>query len=416
MVMELELTEIAVSLLLITLFLIAAKVPGFRIAVFLLLLTLFPLSCAAQDGLGEASGQRNRAIADVFKQFDHATSPGYAVGVIKNGQLVYARGFGSANLDYQVPITRQTVFNVASLSKQFTAACVAILIQRGKLSLEDELTKFFPEAAKYGTPIRIKHLVYMTSGLKEYYRLPRAGGRNWERDYFTVADAIAASLSQSELEFKPGSKWAYNNVNYMLLAEIVSRASGMSFAEFARRNIFEPLGMRSTHFNDDVTRIIPLRAVGYNHREGGGFQKHDRISPHYGGSGLHTTLADLFLWDQSFYSHKLGGAELTALLESRMSFDHPKNNDAFGLVWGEYRGLKNLWYEGGDLGFSSYMARFPTERFTVIVLSNLGSGNARDYAHKILELFIKPNSRLTQARTYDEKKYLFGRSIAGYGE
>ena len=167
----------------------------------------------------------------------------------------------------------------------------------------------------------------------------------------------------------------------------------MSFAEFARRNIFEPLGMRNTRFDGDVTRVVPLRAVGYNPREGGGFHKHDRVSPHYGGSGLHTTIEDLFLWDQSFYTHKLGGIELTTLLESTMRFEHPKANDAFGLVWGEYRGLKNLWYEGGDLGFSSYMARFPSERFTIIVLSNLGNGNAQEKARQILDLVIESDQQ-----------------------
>jgi CubicO group peptidase (beta-lactamase class C family) len=364
-----------------------------RAFIFYLLLLWFPLSSVAQNKLSEVNGQRTRSIGEIFKQFDRLDAPGYAVGIVKNGKLVYARGFGSANLDYNVPITRQTVFNVASLSKQFTAACIGILIQRGQLSLEDELGKFYPEAARYGASIRIKHLVYMTSGLKEYYRLARPGGRSWERDYFTVQDAIAASLGEAELDFQPGTKWAYSNTNYMLLAEIVARVSRMSFAEFARRNIFAPLGMRNTHFNDDVTRIVPFRAVGYNPRTDGGFHKHDRLSPHYGGSGLHTTLEDLALWDQSFYNHKLGGAELTKLLESTMKFEHPKENDAFGLVWGEYRGLKNLWYEGGDLGFSSYMARFPTERFTVIVLSNLGSGDARGYARKILDLFIEPKNR-----------------------
>ena len=363
---------------------------GFRFMSLLLSLSLQPVSGDARPGFGDASPPRAQKVARIFEAFAGVDSPGYAVGVIRNGKLVFARGFGAANLDYRTPITKRTVFNVASLSKQFTAACVAILIRRGQLSLEDELTRFFPETSKYGTPIRVKHLVYMTSGLKEYYRLPRPGGRTWDRDPFTVQEAIAASLAQPELDFLPGSRWAYSNVNYMLLAEIAGRVSGLSFAEFARRNIFAPLGMRNTHFNDDVTRVIPLRATGYNHREGGGFHKHDRLSPHYGGSGLHTTLEDLSIWDQSFYTHALGGDGLTALLESTMRFDHPKSNDAFGLVWGEYQGMRYLWYEGGDLGFSSYMARFPNERFTVIVLSNLGTGNARDYARKILDVFYQP--------------------------
>ncbi len=316
--------------------------------------------------------------------------PGYAVGVIQNGKLVHARGYGLANLEYAQPITPQSVFNVASLAKQFTAAAIALLVIDRRVTLEDEVGKFIANWPAAYRAVRIKHLIYMTSGVPEYYRQERPGGGSWERDYFTVDDALAASGARGKLDFEPGTAWAYSNVNYMLLARIVERVSGESFASFTDRRIFQPLGMTSTHFNDDVTRVVRNRVTGYNIREGGGFHRHERISPHYGGSGLFTTVEDLARWDENFYTHQLGGPRLSELMLSTMRFAHNKANDAFGLVWGAHRGLRSLWYEGGDVGFSSYMVRFPDARLSVIVLSNLGTGNAAQKAREVLNQLIEP--------------------------
>jgi CubicO group peptidase (beta-lactamase class C family) len=329
---------------------------------------------------------RSAAAIDAIFADVRPSGPGYAVGIVRNGKLQYARGFGSANLEAGTPITPKTVFNIASLSKQFTATAIALLIRDRKISLDDPLAKFLPDLPSRFAGVRIKHLVYMTSGIPEYYRQTRSGGRTWN-EHFTVDDAIAASLAQP-LEFEPGSRWAYSNVNYMLLARIVERAGGMSFASFLERRIFAPLKMTGTHVNDDVSRVVPNRAGGYNVREGGGFTHHPRVSPHYGGSGVFSTIEDLARWEESFRTHALGGPELTALQLSTMKFDHAKANDAFGLVWGEYKGHRTLWYEGGDLGFSSYLLRFPDLDFSIIVLSNLGTGRAADRARKIADVLL----------------------------
>jgi CubicO group peptidase (beta-lactamase class C family) len=300
-----------------------------------------------------------RAVDAVFADFRGVKTPGYAVGIIRNGRLVYAPGFGAANLDYAIPITPRSVFNVASLSKQFTAAAVALLVLDGKVSLADPLAKHIPETPARFRDVRLEHLVYMTSGLPEYYRQPRPGGRTWDRDVFTLDDAIAATFAAPQLEFAPGSRWAYSNVNYMLLARVVERVSGEPLAAFLQRRVFGPLTMKDTHVNDDVTRVVENRVVGYNHRQTGGFHRHDRISPHYGGSGVFTTIEDLARWDRSFETHALAGPKLTSLLLSTKKFAHEKANDAFGLVWGEHEGLRTLWYEGGDLGFSPTWSAFP---------------------------------------------------------
>jgi len=346
-----------------------------------------------------------RAQAQIDKAFSHVApgQPGYIVGVIKDGAFVYQKGYGLANLEYGIPNSAQTAFNIASLSKQFTAACVALLMQEGKVKMEDEIKQFVPEFPDYEHAVQIKHLIYMTSGLHEYYHQPRANGSDWSSmHYFDVDTAIAASLRQPKLKFEPGTKWEYSNVNYMLLTRVVESVSGMDFAEFARMRLFEPLGMANTRVNDDLFELIPNRAMGYNFRDEDnagwmveygylpkgreGFIQIHRNAAHYGGSGVYTTLEDFKKWLDNFETKAFGGQEFYDLMHKRMTFAHPKDNDALGLVWGDWNGHPILWYEGGDWGFSSYFMRFPEQNLSVVVFSNLGSGYAVRYANRVMDV------------------------------
>lgn len=373
--------------------------PNLRISCWQLTLATFLLASAPVTQVrsavappdlqaGAADSIRFARVDAQFAAYDSAARPGYVVGIIRRGELVYARGFGSANLDYAIPLTHASVFNVASLTKQFTAAAIGLLIVRGRVSLEDDVRRHIAEFPTYPEPVKVKHLVYMTSGLPEYYSLRRPGGRTWDLDHFTVVDAIAAVLNEPRLRFAPGTQWSYSNINYILLAEIVSRVSGMTFAEFLRREVFVPLGMTNSLINDDLGAVVLNRVTGYNARPSGGYQQELRRSPHFGGSGLFTTVEDLARWDRNFTTHQVGGAELNELLLRTMRFEHDKVNDAFGLVWGTYRGLRTIWYEGGDLGFSSYMVRLPDRQLTVIVLSNIGTGGAAAQAQRVLDILL----------------------------
>lgn len=332
-----------------------------------------------------------------------AGTPGYAVGIIKDGRFVYRRGFGLANLDDDVPITPDTSFHLASVSKQFTAAAIALLILDHKISLTDPVSKYLPEMAKFGPNLRIEHLVYMTSGLPEYTDLPRNGGVPWMTFYyFTRDEAIASLLQSGKLEFQPGGQWAYRNINYMLLTKIVEVVSHQSFADFMQARIFRPLGMTHTEINDDSTKIIPHRAVGYALRSdprvakeltsvgvlikpGDGWVRLVRVAPHFGGSGVFTSINDLLLWDQNWYSGTLKGQEFTDLMNRRQKFQHDKDNDAFGLVWRTRYGHPMLDYSGGDTDTSTYMARFPDQHITVICLSNMPLGDSEGKAQQVID-------------------------------
>ncbi|MEO0732787.1 MAG: serine hydrolase domain-containing protein [Bacteroidota bacterium] len=361
--------------------------------------------------MGTAAGQREvpetarQRINQLFKDINSNT-PGYMVGIVEDTTLIFEGGYGAANLEYGIPLNSHSAFNVASLSKQFTGACLALLILEGKVSLEDPITKYVAKFPKYGQKIKLKHLVYMTSGINDYYYNQRENGTDWSSlNFFNTDLAIAASLSNKRLMYEPGSQWSYSNINYMLLTKVVEKVSGMRFAEFAEKKLFTPLGMTNTRVNDDIFQVIPQRVHGYNYRDeentndllangylndrGTGFLQINRNSPHYGGSGVYTSLQDLKKWIANFQTKSFGGQAFYDLMHQTMKFQHDKANDAFGLAFGDFNGHEIVWYEGGDWGFSNYMMRFPKNDLTVVVMSNLGTGNARQYVNQIVDILTE---------------------------
>jgi CubicO group peptidase (beta-lactamase class C family) len=377
-----------------------------RLAAALLFCSLAGCSSAPPSSAWIDTGTINR-IDRVFAAYDRPGSPGFALGLIRDGALVYARGYGDANLDDQTPITAQTAFHLASLSKQFTAAAIALLILDKKLSLEDPVAKFVPAAAKYGSALRVKHLVYMTSGLHEYFDTPRRSGMPWySAYYFTRDDAVASALAPDRLLFEPGSRYDYSNTNFMLLTKIVEKASGLPFSIFMRARVFEPLGMLSTTINDDSTAIVPNRALGYAPRTaavlqelrgvgvfarpGAGWVLLARNSPHFGGSGVFSTLDDLAKWDENWYSGKLAGHAFAATMNRRVPFSFGAM-DGMGLGFHESFGHPTINYSGADIDASTFMERFPEQHFTIVCLSNDPLGDAEAKANAVLSILHEAN-------------------------
>lgn len=324
-------------------------------------------------------------VDDVFASLNRSDAPGCAVSLVEDGRVVYERGYGMANLDYGIAISPQTVFYVASLSKQFTAAAVALLAEEERISLDDDIRKFVPELPAYEHPIRVRHLVHHTSGLPLYMDL-WAKRHPWGKpERFWVSaipeqEAIALLAGEKELEFVPGSRFRYSNSGYFLLSVIVKRASGRPLSQYADERIFRPLGMKNTHFHDDSSQIVRNRATAYLRKapqEGGGFGAYHTSYDLVGDGGLFTTVGDLVLWDQNFY-HNILGRRAQSLVQQLQSgeplTDGTPNTYAFGLKPEDFEGRKAIGHGGWFIGFRSDYLRIPDKKMSAITLCN-GEGN-----------------------------------------
>ncbi len=325
----------------------------------------------------------------VFAQWDKPDSPGCTCAVMRAGEVVYSRAFGMANLELDVPLTPQSVFDVGSVSKQFTAASIALLALRGQLSLDDDIRTYVPELADFSETITIRHLVHHTSGLRNFGDLEWFSGRT-SRDYNSKARILALLWRQRTLNSRPGEGYLYIGSGYVLLAEIVKRVSGTSLREFAEENIFGPLGMANTHFGDDHTTIVKHRVQGYGPRAQGGLRRYLRAGDWAGDGGLLSTAEDLLRWNRNFDDMTVGGPEFIELMLTRGILNDGDTIDyAFGLVHGEYRDLKTVGHGGAGGGFRTTLERFPEQRFSVALLCNLATIRRRPLVLQLADIYLR---------------------------
>ena len=332
---------------------------------------------------------RNPSIDRIFAEWDKPDSPGCALGVVRDGRFVYERGYGMANLDYGIPNGPAMVYYIGSDSKQFTAAAVALLALRGQLSLDDDVRKYFPDLPDYGTPVRIRHLIHHTSGIRDIYTLMALRGDRLE-DVFPDSEALALIARQRGLAFPPGSAYSYSNSGYFLLGQLVKRVSGRSLREFTDAELFRPLGMTNTHFHDDPGHVMKNRAMSYESDGKGGFvisylQSFDKV----GAGGLYSTVEDLQKWDENYYTHKVGGDALQTLIHTRGVLT---NGDTLPYAFGNnvttYRGLRLVEHGGSMMGYKAYIERYPDQRLSVLTTCNLGSINPGPLSHAVAEVFL----------------------------
>ena len=338
-------------------------------------------------------------VDELFAEWNKPDSPGCALGIIKNGKLIYKRGYGMANLEHNIPISSTTVFRIASTSKQFTAMSIVLLAKQGKISLDDNIRKYLSEMPEYESPITIRHLIHHTSGIRDYLELMELAGMS-DHDYYTDDESVEMLARQKKLNHKPGDEFLYTNSGYFLLSVVLKRASGKSLHEFTEENIFKPLGMSNTHFHDDHTMIVKNRAAGYSSKKDGGYRINMTTLDMVGDGGVFTTVEDLFLWDQNFYQNKLGGKDLINQLLALGTLNNgEKLSYAFGLGVGDYRGLKMVSHGGSFAGFRAQMIRFPEQRFSVICLANLSTINPTRLCKQVADLHL--------ANQFKEKKAEF---------
>jgi CubicO group peptidase (beta-lactamase class C family) len=355
---------------------------------FIRLLISIIMTLSAQAASAQANPLTTR-LDGLFQDFNRPGCPGASVMILHRGKVALAKAYGLANLEEKIPCGTNTNFRLASVTKQFTAMSVLILAERKQLALDQRLTDFFPEFPDYGRQITLRHLLNHTSGLLDYEDLIPKGTEIPVVD----RDVLRLLLQQDKTCLPPGTKYRYSNSAYALLALIVEARSGNTFAHFLQENIFTPLKMSHTLAYERGLSVVPNRAYGYS-PDAGGFKRTDQslTSSVLGDGGIYSSVADLYQWDQALYTDKLVSRRLLKLaFTPGPATDHPDTTYGFGWFIGRYRGLRELWHSGNTIGFTTRIARFPDQQFTVIILTNRNEAKIADFPHRIADWYLFPS-------------------------
>jgi len=354
----------------------------------LLIAFSLPVAVAAAHAQATLPDSMARRIDAVFARYGSLDAPGCEMGVYQNGRTVMAKGYGAANIEYSAPLTPTTPMIMGSVSKQFTAAAIALLVEDGRISLDDDVRKYLPELPDYGKRITVDNLVHHTSGLRDFWALAEAGGMRLD-DGYTVSDMLTLAARQHHLNFDPGAEYNYSNTGYVALGEIVHRVTGKSLREFAAERIFTPLDMTVSHFHDDHNQPIHGRAIAYSPVRGGGWRIDVWNNDIVGQGGLMTTVEDLAKWDENFYTGQVGGPKFLALqLQQGRLNDGTVLSYAFGLEVGEYRGLPMVEHSGSTGGYRTDITRFPSAHTSVVTMCNVSTANAVGLAHQVSDIVL----------------------------
>lgn len=342
-----------------------------------------------------ASAQHHRWIApyvpqidSLFTTYQQGSNPGLAVGVLKGGQLMFSKGYGLANLEHGLPFTPNTISDIGSLAKQITCFAIVLLAQRQQLNLDDNIQKYLPEVPNFGQPITIRHLVHHTSGLREIYGMLELVG--WRQgDAVRQEEALNLVQHSQELNFPPGSRYSYCNTAYMLLAEIIQKASGKKFEDWMREEIFRPLGMNDTYVMDVQGELFPHTADSYMMSDQNVWIKLYDNSTVIGAGGIYTTLPDLARWCNNYRDGKVGGRQAIQKMFQRGVLSNGDSlNYAFGLETLPYRGLRRIQHTGASAGYRAALLYFPQQDLAILVKSNFANFNSQLTCERIADILL----------------------------
>ena len=341
-------------------------------------------------------------VDGIFAPWNSVNSPGCAVGVAKDGLTIFSRGYGMADLEHDVPNTAETIFEGGSLSKQFTAAAIMLLVMDGELSLEDDVRDYIPEVPDYGTKVTLRHMMTHTSGLRDWGSVAQISGWGRGERSHDHADVIDIVSRQSALNFEPGHEYSYSNTGYNLLAIIVGRVSGMSFAEFSKKRIFEPLGLEHTQWRDDYRRIVKGRSAAYTALPDGTFEINRPIEYVHGNGGILTTVGDLLTWNQALTTGRLGGRQFVALMhETGRLNDGSDIVYAGGLRVAESAGVPAVSHTGSTAGYRAFTARYRDQGIAVAMLCNVTNVPTGTTGARIAREFLGPVPEAVEPRGVD---------------
>ena len=338
---------------------------------------------------GQIPDSLSKKVDAIFAEYDKTNSPGCALAILKDGKIIYKRGYGMSNMEYNIAITPTSIFHVASISKQFTAAAIVRLSQEGKLSLDDDIRKYIPEVPDFGHTITFNNLIHHTSGIRDQWTLQRLAG--WRADdLITEKDILDMLARQKALNFLPGEEYLYCNTGFTLAAIAVKRITGISLRDYADSVFFKPLGMTNTHFHSDHAEITPNRTSAYSKDDKGLWKISIPVFDNYGATSLFTTVEDLAKWDENFYTKKVGGDAFINLMQATGELNNKTQQTyASGLIVSNYKGYKTVGHSGADAGYGSNIIRFPDEHFSVVILANLASIIPSSLSYKVADLFLK---------------------------
>ena len=342
-------------------------------------------------------------VDQLFTEWNNSDSPGVALAVTKDGKIVYKQGYGTANLEYDIPITPTTIFDIASVSKQFAAFAITTLAHEGKFSLDDDIRVHLPDVPAFGNTITIRHLLHHTSGLRDWVQSLVIAGVAME-DVISFKHILKMVRHQKALNFEPGAAYLYSNTGYNLLAEIVERVTGDSFRGWTNAHIFKPLAMTNSHFHDDHQMILKNRAYSYQATENGGFKHAINNTTALGSSSLYSTVEDLAKWMLNFDDTQIGEQTVIDRMHERGVLNNGEQiSYALGLNIGEYRGLQTVGHSGSWRGFRSHLMRFPDQKFGVVILCNLDTFNPHRLAERVADLYLADVLAPVEAASEPEK-------------
>lgn len=337
-----------------------------------------------------------KKVNQLLEKYQSKNSPGVAIAIVKDGKVVYKKGVGVANLEYQIPITPQTVFHIASISKQFTLFSVLLLEQENKLSIDDDIRKYLPEMSDFGHKITLRNLANHTSGIRDISNLMALIGLG-DTETISHQKAVELITQQTSLNFIPGNQFEYSNSGYILLAEIVQRVSKQSFAEFTSERIFKPLKMEHSLFLNNTEAIINNLAYSYYKVENT-YHKSSINCSIFGSTGLITSVEDLSLWAINFDKKTIGNETIFNKMQQKSHLNNGEEiSYALGQELKEYKGWNCIFHGGGIASYRSYLLRIPEANFAVIVESNDADFNPLDIVFEIVDFYLKDKSPTPKA-------------------
>lgn len=361
-------------------------------------------------GSNFSHAQNQEGIDALFAQYNSSDVPGLAVSVLKDGQVVYQKGFGMANLEYGIPIDKKTKFHVASLSKQFTAFLILKLEQEGLLSIKDDVRTYIPELPDYGKTMTIEHLLTHSSGIRDQWRLLEMAG--WRLDDVIKTEQIFRLIvKQKELNFPAGERFQYSNSGFTLLAIIVERLTKTSFADYAKQHIFDPLQMGDSFFYDDHEEMMSNRAYSYKKVDGKLKKSHLNFAT-VGPTSLFTTLEDMSKWAVNFQKMTIGSEKIFQSMNQKgQKKDGSFSSYAKGQFVREYKGLKMIYHSGSDAGYRSYFARFPDIGYQFILFANAAYISSYEEIFKLIDYHLQNKSSQEEDQAPPEEDFAYDESI-----